>query len=509
MYVQSRESDNIKVSWCQSSDLIGCFDLADEPPSLLDKLSSEYMLTRGSSVSASAIQSLPNPDPEKQASPSTSLSCFIHIIRLRRIESEIQQSIYRVDRQKSLSRSKIDRFLDNLSEWQQRIPGDFSENDTETYSYDGIYYYEIYYYQAIRFLLYPHISKPDVHPSLIIKCADACGGVCRTYKSLHRGTSVGFSLMAIYSIFLAGLNLLYCLWLSPTHIYNMSTTNDLNACSIVLYIVAERWPLAKRYRDAFETIKSNILALFEDGNTGERIPLRDLDNQGELKDLGNEGLHPEGQREYSAMMNDMSGASHFQQQQQQQQQRRLIPPSRSDSMSSTFGAQTAHLNPHPPQKRNQHQQQIQFMPPGQSQSMSSPSEAQGHHLNPTLQSMQQSIPSSGTFSRPLYPIPPIQQQQQQYPSPLVQQTPYEFPPPVRQIYNPINYEEPGSTNAPNNAYSFLMPTTTTSGATSGGRTFNLEMPTATLGLPEDFDLAQFLSANSGEGGTSGGQQDQM
>ena len=57
-----------------------------------------------------------------QATPSTSMSAFIHITRLRRIESEIQQSVYRLDEPNSMSETDIDKILGRLEEWKSKIP---------------------------------------------------------------------------------------------------------------------------------------------------------------------------------------------------------------------------------------------------------------------------------------------------------------------------------------------------------------------------------------------------
>jgi hypothetical protein len=73
---------------------------------------------------------------------STSMSCFIHIVRLRRIESSIQQSVYRVDRTACLPDSAINDFLEELEEWKENIPLDNRPGgDNETSSYDGNTYY--------------------------------------------------------------------------------------------------------------------------------------------------------------------------------------------------------------------------------------------------------------------------------------------------------------------------------------------------------------------------------
>lgn len=109
--------------------------------------------------------------------------------------------------------------------------------------------------------------------------------------------------MALYSVFLSGLTLLYCTWLSPKEIWGIRTSEDVNACSIVLYVITERWPGAKKYRDAFEIIRSGVLESIE-GGEGGRKPLGEV-VKGTLRDVG--GLHPEGRREFERMVRDMIG----------------------------------------------------------------------------------------------------------------------------------------------------------------------------------------------------------
>lgn len=238
--------------------------------------------------------------------PATSLSCFIHMIRLRRIESHIQQSAYRVDRASSVPHSIIDHFIRELSAWKDSIPPDQPSQDTDVSTFDGYVYYMLYYYKTLRLLLYPRITTKNIDIDTLVKCAEACGGVCRTYKTLHRQTSVGFSLMALYSVFLSGLTLVYCIWLSPKEVYTITTNNDLNACSVVLYVITERWPGARKYRDAFESIKQCVLDLIALSDQ-PRKPLVGLDPdlRATLEDV--QRLHPEGRADFSWMMTDMVG----------------------------------------------------------------------------------------------------------------------------------------------------------------------------------------------------------
>jgi hypothetical protein len=131
--------------------------------------------------------------------------------------------------------------------------------------------------------------------------------------------------MALYSVFLAGntaipishsyyitnhhpppgLTLIYCIWQDPVAVFSISANNDLNACSIVLYVITERWPGARKYRHAFETIKQCIMELLGDGELQPRKPLTGLDAnlRATLKDVQN--LHPEGKQDFGRMVSDM------------------------------------------------------------------------------------------------------------------------------------------------------------------------------------------------------------
>lgn len=58
------------------------------------------------------------------AFPQTSMSTFVHLLRLKILDSEIQHNIYRVDRPHSSKGvyQSTDRFLERLQAWKEAIP---------------------------------------------------------------------------------------------------------------------------------------------------------------------------------------------------------------------------------------------------------------------------------------------------------------------------------------------------------------------------------------------------
>jgi len=258
------------------------------------------------------------------------MSCFIHLCRLRIIESNIQQSIYRVDNFfDTSSELEIDRYLEQLEHWRATMPRhdrcptrphnfdlEVSMNDYDVHVrpflccqriHHGVCESQmVYYYKCMRFLLHPRLLSAPATPRFVEKCAEACGGVCQTYKRLHQRVSVGFSLMALHSVFVAGLTLIYCTWLSPRTVFGMKSSNDLNACSIVLYIITERWPTAKKYRDVFENLKQTVLESIEENGYEERKAVKSLDASLQTT-LATLETRDEGGIEVEAMIAEMTG----------------------------------------------------------------------------------------------------------------------------------------------------------------------------------------------------------
>ena len=73
---------------------------------------------------------------------STSLSSFVIILQLRKIESDIQQEIYRVDKSIEIQDTVIDGFLARLEDWKATIPEDtIRVRDVGDVPFDGYDFY--------------------------------------------------------------------------------------------------------------------------------------------------------------------------------------------------------------------------------------------------------------------------------------------------------------------------------------------------------------------------------
>jgi hypothetical protein len=186
-----------------------------------------------------------------------SLSMAVWLFKMRRIESRIQFSIYRVDKPLSALTSKMNALYQDLEAWKSSLIERFGDIDLN--------YPILHYHRAVRLLIQPFLPLlPPSDPYYLI-CIRAAGGVCQAHKKLHQSLEYGHSFIAVQNVFVAGITLLYGLWTQQHAIWSYSLSNDIRACSLVLFVMGERAPWVKKYRDAFEVLVNATMEKLENG----------------------------------------------------------------------------------------------------------------------------------------------------------------------------------------------------------------------------------------------------
>lgn len=104
-----------------------------------------------------------------------------------------------------------------------------------------------------------------------------------------------------------GLTLVYCTWILPHKVCGIKALSDMNACSIVLYIITERWPGAKKYRDTYESIKQSLLESVEESQYEPRHVIKNF-NPNFLPPMAR---NEEGSTEVTQILADMAGNTLF------------------------------------------------------------------------------------------------------------------------------------------------------------------------------------------------------
>lgn len=188
-----------------------------------------------------------------------SLIQFVLLSQLHVFEARIQRTIYRVDRTVDSLQPKMHRLVADLEAWHQELPVSLHKNE-----HDRVM---LHYYRNIRMLLQPFLSilQPTSEP--FRKCALAAGQICQIHKQLHRTSEYGHSFVAVHTVFVSGITLLYALWRGRETIWSFTISNDLRAASCVLSIMGERAAWIRQFRDTFDVMVEATMAVMQEPNT--------------------------------------------------------------------------------------------------------------------------------------------------------------------------------------------------------------------------------------------------
>jgi hypothetical protein len=170
------------------------------------------------------------------------------------------------------------------------------------------------YYKSVRVLLQPRLYEQNIDQRYLDLCAEACRGVCQTYKRLHQRIPLAFTSVSLQSVFLAGLTLVYCMWHDHSH-NGFKNFGALTDCSIILYVMAERWPAGRKYRDLFESVKKSVLDVISEEKHVPRMAVVNMKDemQTSLNSLqANQSIEMETVHDdLDQMISDMTGEQLF------------------------------------------------------------------------------------------------------------------------------------------------------------------------------------------------------
>ncbi|KUJ08658.1 uncharacterized protein LY89DRAFT_676572 [Mollisia scopiformis] len=260
-------------------------------------------------------------DRSVPAFPQTTMSCYIHLLRLKVIDSEIQHKIYRVDRVKSPETiyKTTDLILEKLYAWKAAIPPEsthWDPSDRQSFRGDEYRSYDSHmasYHKTIRVLLQPRLYEEKINKRYLALCAEACRAVCETYKRLHYRIPLIFTSVSLQTVFLAGLTLVYCMWQDTSNSNGFKSISALTDCSIILCVMTEKWSGGKKYRDLFEVVKKSVLDAIAEGKHIPRAAVTSMkdDMQDTLHGIQSDAVMKNIPDDLEQMISDMAGQPMF------------------------------------------------------------------------------------------------------------------------------------------------------------------------------------------------------
>ncbi|KXH29083.1 fungal specific transcription factor domain-containing protein [Colletotrichum simmondsii] len=215
---------------------------------------------------------------------------FIHIIKLRRIQSKIHRRVYRVDKDVfsgSLEeRTKLDLKMGNirveLDEWVRTVPHPPKDAGTISWMYDpesafhdSRDFFSLQYHKSILSLYTVLLPVLNTSDSRFLTTARSSACVCTAYKRLNQQRTLSYTMTALHSCFIAGLTLVYCIWRDHA-LFSYNTLEATRACSQSLTIFGEKFHGAVKYRDIFDALSGGLFKTIVSppvGPGGESQPL--------------------------------------------------------------------------------------------------------------------------------------------------------------------------------------------------------------------------------------------
>ncbi|KAL5335538.1 fungal-specific transcription factor domain-containing protein [Aspergillus crustosus] len=182
------------------------------------------------------------------------IRCSITCIGLSRLSARTRARVYRLDRDLPALLPEVQPLLASLDEFQKNLPC------LSAYEDDFI---NMHIHSARRTLLYPVLNILPPDDPLAQECLYASGQMCQYFKRLRQRDSTWYSFLLINTVFMAGLTICLCLFRSP-RLWTISVSNDLRACSSALFVMAERHPSVRKYRDALETTINRVMDYVSD-----------------------------------------------------------------------------------------------------------------------------------------------------------------------------------------------------------------------------------------------------
>lgn len=136
--------------------------------------------------------------PAPHTKTTTTLTMWTELLKLKRIESQIQCHIYRVDRSIESLYPEVAPLLERLEEWKIHTPR-LPVADSN--------YLTLLWNKATRLLLQPFLGILSPEDPLIKQCLTASGQICQIFKRMFQQDSYGHSFISVHSIFIAGVNI--------------------------------------------------------------------------------------------------------------------------------------------------------------------------------------------------------------------------------------------------------------------------------------------------------------
>ena len=198
------------------------------------------------------------------------LSAFLHIVELRQIQSRIQKTFYPVKIADAIDHNHLEQERQSLrlalDDWITRAPR-YSKPTPATFQSPD--WFQIAYSHGLLLLYRPSPACPILNLDSLQICADSAISLISSYSSLYAKNKITYTWIALQSLFMASVTMLYTLWVSPQirkSTRKVVVQSNVKSCLALFDAMEQHWPLAKRSYSIIERLGQAAVGLFGPNN---------------------------------------------------------------------------------------------------------------------------------------------------------------------------------------------------------------------------------------------------
>lgn len=212
------------------------------------------------------------------------LSAFLHIVELRQIQSRIQKTFYPVKLADAIDTDHLGQERQSLrlalEDWITRAPR-YSRPTPATFQSQD--WFQIAYSHGLLLLHRPSPACPMISFESLQICADSAIDLITSYASLYAKNKITYTWIALQSLFMASVTMLYTLWASPQ--IRKSTKkavvqSNVRSCLTLFDAMEHHWPLSKKFYSIIDRLGQAAVGLFDPSNNEAPSPLSTDANRG-------------------------------------------------------------------------------------------------------------------------------------------------------------------------------------------------------------------------------------
>ncbi|TDZ22048.1 Pyrimidine pathway regulatory protein 1 [Colletotrichum orbiculare MAFF 240422] len=200
------------------------------------------------------------------------LSTFLHIVQLRRINADIYRSLHSAG-DADLAGADIDairaRHHARLNQWLASAPRYLAPPASMHQTPE---WFQIAHHQAVMNLYRPSHASPVSTADALRHCADSAISLVSCYGALYAKNSVTYTYVALTSLFMAGVTMLYALRASPALRQDLTRAvvdSNIRSCATLLRDVSHGGEEVERGVRVIRRLGRATLLLFAEGGAGE------------------------------------------------------------------------------------------------------------------------------------------------------------------------------------------------------------------------------------------------